>query len=185
MGKDPGRIRQQIEDTRERMGDTVDALGYRADVKSRVKEKISDTVGNIKGSISDKVEGVKSAVGGLGGRVSDRMPSGDDMRRSANQVVSAARENPIGLALGALALGFVAGLLVPTTRVEDEKIGPVADKVRRAASDTGREAMEHGKQVLQDVANSASESGQRHGQELASSVRDRAQSMSGQGNSGV
>ena len=31
MGEDPAAIRQQIEETRERMGDTVDALGYKAD----------------------------------------------------------------------------------------------------------------------------------------------------------
>lgn len=32
MGEDPAAIRQEIEQTRERMGDTVDALGYKADV---------------------------------------------------------------------------------------------------------------------------------------------------------
>ena len=35
MGEDPRAIRSEIEDTRERMGDTVDALAYKADVKSR------------------------------------------------------------------------------------------------------------------------------------------------------
>ena len=35
MGQDPAAIRQEIEQTRERMGDTVDALGYKADVPAR------------------------------------------------------------------------------------------------------------------------------------------------------
>ena len=38
MGQDPGAIRQDIEQTRERMGDTVEALGYKTDVTGRAKE---------------------------------------------------------------------------------------------------------------------------------------------------
>ena len=38
MGEDPNAIRDEIAETRERMGETIDALGYKADVKSRAKE---------------------------------------------------------------------------------------------------------------------------------------------------
>ena len=44
MGQDPGLIREQIEQTRERMGETVDALGYKADVPARTRESISGRV---------------------------------------------------------------------------------------------------------------------------------------------
>ena len=44
MGEDPAAIRQEIEQTRERMGDTVDALGYKADVPARAKDSITDKV---------------------------------------------------------------------------------------------------------------------------------------------
>src|SRR4029450_6798907 len=52
MGQDPGAIRQDIEATREQMGDTVEALSYKADVKARAKD-----------SITDRVDSVKSRVG--------------------------------------------------------------------------------------------------------------------------
>ncbi len=42
MGEDPAAIREEIEQTRERMGETVDALGYKADVPARAKDSISD-----------------------------------------------------------------------------------------------------------------------------------------------
>ena len=35
MGETPDDIREEIEETRARMGDTVEAIGYKADVKSR------------------------------------------------------------------------------------------------------------------------------------------------------
>ncbi|MEA2510467.1 MAG: hypothetical protein QOG21_2549, partial [Actinomycetota bacterium] len=41
MGKEPEDIRNEIEETRARMGDTVEALGYKTDVKSRTKDSIS------------------------------------------------------------------------------------------------------------------------------------------------
>ena len=44
MGQDPDVIRRDIEETRERMGDTVDALGHKADVKGRAKESVTGKV---------------------------------------------------------------------------------------------------------------------------------------------
>ena len=44
MGQDPDAIRHEVEHTREQMGETIDALGHKADVKGRTKERIGDTV---------------------------------------------------------------------------------------------------------------------------------------------
>jgi gas vesicle protein len=158
MGQDPDAIRQEIENTRSQMGETIEAIGYKTDVKSRAKD-----------SVSEKTDAVKDKVGSVMGRASDSTPSTDDVKRAA----STAQENPLGLAIGAVAVGFVAGMLIPSTSVEDERIGPVADQLKDKVRETGQEALDHGKQVAQDVAQSAQEtvkeSGQQHAQELASS----------------
>src|SRR5919206_2553703 len=126
MGQDPDAIRQEIEDTRSQMGDTIEAIGYKTDVKSRAK-----------GSVSEKTGAVKDKVGSVMGRASDAAPSGGDVKRAA----STAQENPLGLAIGAVAVGFVAGMLIPSTSVEDEKLGPMADEVKHKAQDMGQEAL--------------------------------------------
>src|SRR5689334_22905836 len=136
MGQDPDAIRQEIEQTRERMGDTVDALGYKADVPARAKE-----------SISDKVDTVKSKVAGIGSGVSAATPQPNDVKQGAKQAVGVVQENPLGLAIGATAVGFLAGMLIPSSRIEDERVGPVADQVKEQARQTGQEALEHGKQI--------------------------------------
>jgi hypothetical protein len=91
------------------------------------------------------------------------------MRRSKG----AAERNPLGLALGAAGVGFVVGLLLPTTRLEDEKLGPASDKVGEVA----RESVERGKQVAEESAQAAmetaKESAGRQGEELSSSLQDR------------
>lgn len=163
MGQDPAAIRREIEDTRERMGDTADALAYKVDVPSRTKE-----------AVSDKVQSVKEKVTGVTGRVSDATPDGDEAKQQARHAVGIAQENPLGLAIGSVAIGFLAGMLVPSTRVEQEKIGPVAHQVREQVTETAQTAVEHGKQVAHDAAQAATETAKHSGQEHAGQVQDEA-----------
>ena len=44
MGQEPDEIRGRIAQTRNEMGETIDALGYKADVPARAKDKVADTV---------------------------------------------------------------------------------------------------------------------------------------------
>ena len=151
MGQDPDQIRNEIEDTRARMGNTAEALGHKADVPGRARE-----------AISDKVDSVKSTFTGA-------TPSSGDVKQGAHQAVGMAKENPLGLAIGATALGFVAGLLIPSTKVEDERIGPMADQVKDQAKEIGQEAVERGKHVAEQAAETVKEEGQKQAQEMAPS----------------
>jgi hypothetical protein len=171
VGEDPDRIRREIEQTREQMGETVGALGYKADVKSRAKDSIQDK----KESVMGVVQSAKERVVGAGQSVGDATPDSDQVKHQAKRAAGVAQENPLGLAVGAVAVGFLAGMLVPSTRVEDEKLGPVADDVKDRAKQTGQEALDRGKQVAQDAAQAAKESGQQHAQELGSSAQEHAQ----------
>jgi gas vesicle protein len=168
MGEDPDVIRRDIEQTRERMGDTVDALGYKTDVKGRAKE-----------SVSGRVDSVKEKLVGARDSVSEATPSGGDVQQGAKRAVGVAQENPLGLAVGAVAVGFLAGMLIPSTRVEDEKIGPMADQVKDQISSTAQEAVEHGKAVVSETASSAAQAAkdtaQEQGREHASQMQDSAQ----------
>ena len=195
MGQSPEDIRNEIEDTRSRMGETVEALGYKADVKSRAK----DSIGNAKDRIVGSVGGAKdkmttsiagttdSAVSGL----QDKTPSAQDVKDGAKRAAGLAQENPMGLAVGAIAVGFLAGLVVPATRKENETIGPLADQVKEKVKETGQEAMDHGKQVLQETAQDAQEVAktaaesvkertQQHAQEFGETAKEKAQDVSAQ-----
>jgi len=142
------------------MGEHVDALAYKADVPSRAKDKVVD----VKDRIAAKVTGT--------------MPDSGDVKDQARKAKGLAQDNPLGLAIGAVAVGFLAGLVIPATRIENERIGPVADTVKDRARDLGSDAVEHGKEVASDVANAAKdaaqESGSAHADELKSEAGEQA-----------
>jgi hypothetical protein len=190
MGQDPDAIRQDIEQTRAEMTETVAAIGYKADVPSRAKEKVAGKLDTVK----DKVTRAKQAVAGTASRagdtvgdtasrVGDATPSGDQVRQRARRAAGIAKENPLGLAIGAVAVGFLAGLVVPSTRAEDERLGPVADQVKDKVKETGQEALERGKQVAREAASSTAEAAREHGQDLAQSAKQNAQEAGSQARS--
>jgi gas vesicle protein len=166
MGQDPDTIRREIEQTRERMGDTVDALGYKADVPSRTKE-----------AVTGRVQSVKEKVVGAAGSVNEATPGTQDIKRGA----SVAQQNPLGLAIGSIAVGFLAGMLIPATRVENEKIGPAADQLKEQAREAGQEALDRAQTVAQEVAGTAKEAAQ----QAAEQVKETAQSSSQEQASGL
>jgi uncharacterized protein DUF3618 len=202
MGKDSSEIRREIEQTRARMGDTVEALGYKADVPSRVKEAVHDKVDTVKGTIGGVVDGVKDALGAATGKVGNalggakqsvsqvgdvtssltsnvtdtvgglagKLPSGADVKDVAQRGVGIVAENPLGLALGALAVGFLAGLLTPVTDFERDKVGPIRDDLLDRAQSVGSDVIEHGKQVVQETVqgalHTAQQSAQTHSQQV-------------------
>ena len=188
MGKEPDAIREEIEQTRAEMTETVEAIGYKADVPSRAREKVSEKVDAARAKVSEATTRAKEAVtgsaadtgdtaGGVASRVRDATPSGEQVKQKARRAAGLAQENPLGLAIGAAAIGFLAGLAVPSTRVEDERLGPVADEVRERVKETGQEALERGKEVAREAAGSTAEAAKEQGQDLAASARQRGQEV--------
>jgi hypothetical protein len=142
------------------MGSTVEALGHKTDVTGRAKE-----------AISDKVDTVRSKVSGT-------TPDSGDVKQGARHAAGVAQENPLGLGIAALGAGFLAGLLIPGTKVEDEKIGPVADQVKEKAKETGQEALERGKHVAEQAAETAKDAGREQAEQLKDSAQAKAQEAS-------
>jgi hypothetical protein len=167
MGQDPSVIREELEQTRARVGDEVDALSYKTDVPARVGDYVDDK----KQAVKDKFTSV--------------VPDTGQMRRGASTVRDTAERNPLGLAVGGLAVGFVIGTLLPSTRIENEQMGEISDRLLETAKDTASEAVERGKQVAQEATSAAvetaKETGREQGEELATQVREQTGSQSTNG----
>jgi ElaB/YqjD/DUF883 family membrane-anchored ribosome-binding protein len=97
--KDPEQIREEIEETRRELGDTVEALAAKADVKARVHEKVEST----KESVARKKDELLGKA---------REASPESVNATASQATQKARANPLPVtAIGAFVGGFVLGRL--------------------------------------------------------------------------
>jgi hypothetical protein len=161
MGQEPSQIRQEIEETRAEMGDTVDALAYKADVKTRMKE-----------SISDKRDRLVEQIQGTTHKVGEATPDTGQVKEGAREVVGVAQENPLGLAIGGLAAGFLVGMLLPSSRIEDERVGPIADQVKETAAETAGEAVDRSREVATQVAEQAVEGAKEVGQQAMEQAKE-------------
>jgi hypothetical protein len=183
MGQDPDQIRERIGQTRSEMGETIDAIGYKADVPARAKDKVVDSVERARDSVAGTVGSIKDVVSGGASTVKDATPDGWQVSQGARDAVGVAQQNPLGLAVSAAAAGFLVGMLLPSSRVENERIGATADEVKEHAAALGQEALEHGKQIAKDVAQTAAstaeESSRQHADELRTTAAERAQAVTG------
>jgi ElaB/YqjD/DUF883 family membrane-anchored ribosome-binding protein len=93
---DPDRLRRDIQQTREELGDTVEALSDKADVKGQVSQKIDER----KTALRDKVSGARQ-------RASEATP--EDAKRAAVNVRHQAESRPLPAIAGALVVGFLLG----------------------------------------------------------------------------
>lgn len=168
MGEDPSGIRAQIEQTRARVGDEVDALSYKTNVSARVSDYVEE-----------KKQAVRSTFTEAKGTLSDSVPDTGAVKRAATHVRETAASNPLGLAVGGLAVGFVVGTLLPQTQIENQQMGAISDRLVDAAKDTASEAVARGAHVAQEAAEAALDTAKQSGgvevQELTSTLQGRTQ----------
>jgi hypothetical protein len=153
----------------ERLRQMSDRMGEMGDRMSEMRTRMGTQMGDVSSRMSGQVGDVRARFNDRMGTLGDRMPRPDDVRGIARKVGIAA-ENPLGLALGAAALGFLAGLLVPVTDYEREKIGPLRDEVADKVQTVSEDVVVHGRAVIAETAQAtlaaAQQSAQQHGQQL-------------------
>lgn len=105
--RSPEQIREDIEQTRVELGDTVEALAAKTDVKAQARSKVDDT----KQRARDRIEAVREKVTHSGN--GSPAGAGPDPSAVQQRVRQAAAENPVAVRLlCAFAAGVLVGVLV-------------------------------------------------------------------------
>lgn len=169
------RARRQSEDERERYdleytnedypsedyvsggsGSTEKYQEGSSSMASQAKEKISAFGNQAREKVSDLSERSREKLESARERVSElseeaRQRGREIYAKARERVVTTTEQHPLEVGLGFLAVGVIAGLLIPPSPVVKRRLEPAAERLREASS----ELFEKGKRVAQAAARAA------------------------------
>jgi ElaB/YqjD/DUF883 family membrane-anchored ribosome-binding protein len=159
MDQERSEVRE-VEDARERVAEDVRNVAYNANVVDRAKENAQERMDDARQMMSERVRGAR-----------ERLESArDSMRDMARNMPINPGENPMGMLLAGLAIGFLIGMLLPVTRFESERLGPVTDDVKERMRQAGSEVMRRGGEVIKETIETARET-------ATNSIREQTRDM--------
>jgi len=160
------------------------------DAASTARHAVTDAASTAKDAVVGAASTAKDAVVGAKERVSEVAGTARERaselswqaRERARYRARQARvgfwetmeERPLAVGAAAIALGVVAGLMIPSTRKEDELMGETRDRLMERAKEVGGEALEKGKQVATVAVDTLKEEAERQDltpEKLAEKVR--------------
>jgi hypothetical protein len=136
----------------ERLSAAKETIGEKAGALKRGATSGAKAVTEGAGSAREAIsQGSSTAASALerGQSGAERLSDRADLRRRTEAGLQAARSNPVPIAMGALALGALAGALLPSTPAEDERIGSMADDLKQEGLDAGGEAVRRGRDAAE------------------------------------
>ena len=121
--RDPEQIKEEIEQTRAELGDTVAAVSEKTDVKKQAKRKVAETKAKAAAKTQDVKEKAAAKKDELADKAKEAAPASaqegaqqasQTAQQTAQQVTQAAQENPVppaavGAFVGGLVIGWMLG----------------------------------------------------------------------------
>jgi hypothetical protein len=119
--------------------------------KRKLGRKVKETGESIREAASAGKEALADRTSSMRHSLADLTESGKDkVGRIASEVESKTEDYPIGVAAGALALGFLAALALPGTRREKSVMGNSADKTVSRLKATSADLADEAKSLLHE-----------------------------------
>lgn len=150
-----------------------------AGAASTTKHAVTDAASTAKDAVTGAAHTAADAVSDAKERLVDA--TGAARERARYQAYQARvgfwetmEESPLAMGAAALAIGVVAGLMIPSTRKEDEMMGETRDRLMDRAREVGEEALEKGKHVATAAVETLKEEAERQDltpEKLAEKVR--------------
>ncbi len=177
----PARYASEDESVKDRMEDARSrAEGRASEMRDRAGETMHDArdrAGEAMHEVQDRAEHAMSEARHRARHMGRR--ASRTARRAEHSVEDFIDDNPLMAGLFAAGAGALLGSLIPSTRFENERVGPLRDDMMHRASDMVDEAKERAQHVAEDAKEELKESGEH----IAESAKAEAKEMRDSGNS--
>lgn len=173
-------VKGQVEDVVENVQQKAEELGHRAEdqLSSRLSST-GDRAREMGGRAQHEMGDRAREMGGRAQEMTHEM--GGRMRRMTRrrkyQLQNTLEDNPLTYGIVALAAGAVIAYILPQTRMENEAMGELRDRMVDEADDMMHEAADRAKQVVDEVRPELERSAKQVGQELEQSAKQVGQEL--------
>lgn len=153
MDQERNQVRE-VDDARRRVAEDVRSVAENANVVERAKETAQNKMDDVKSSMGERVRQAREKLEDARDQMSNMTPT----------------ENPIGMLIAGVAVGFLIGLALPVTRFESERIGPIAQDMKEKARQKGSEVVRRGGEVIKETIEASRDA-------ATNSIREQARDM--------
>jgi hypothetical protein len=157
MGQEPAELRREIEQRREELGDTIDAIGDRVSpgrIIERRRNRMSEGFRSLKDRVMGTVSNASDAVGDAAGSVRDHVGPGAVKGQTAG--------SPIGAGMVAFGIGFLVAAALPANQPEvdaahkaEDALEPAKDALVETAQNVGSSLKDRAVDAAQQVKETA------------------------------
>ncbi len=164
MDQERSEVREvEVEEARRRVAQDVRSVAHNANVVDRAKENIQGRIDDAKGTVSDRTSDMRDRAGDMRDRVAGaRDALQERVQGMTRNIQLNPGDNPMAMLLAGVALGFLIGMVLPVTRLESQRLGPVADdmkdRMRQARSEVVRRSGEVIKETIEAARETANNS---------------------------
>lgn len=143
-------------------GGTAAGMGAKMkDAGANLKARASEKMENVRRKAAERTEWLRHKAAEKGAHLKESAAHGyeqgvDAFKRTAD-------EHPLAVGVGFLALGVLAGILLPSTRKEDELMGTKRDELLHRTREAAEEAVERGKRVAAAATDAVKNEAQQQG----------------------
>ena len=112
MAENPAEIRETIDQTRDEIGETIQAIGEKIDVKARAEQKLAESRDALNGSAADAKDKLSDVAQGLRDGISNAtgpaVSSAAEWAKAATQPSTrSGRRRRLAICLGLIAAGMI------------------------------------------------------------------------------
>jgi len=184
MGQESEELKADIEQRRESMSETIDAIEDRV-VPGRIITRKRNAAREWTGGLRDRVMGSARSVGDHAGTATDRLGGGvshaaDTLSQAPEQVQRATAGSPLIAGAIAFGVGALVAALLPETESEHKAVQAVQPQVDAAAGalkEVGQHALETAQSSARDAAQELKDSATDHAHEVTEQAKDAGQQL--------
>jgi hypothetical protein len=178
-------VMEKVDDLKSKLpGGDDDGGGGEGGLADKVKSKLPSG-----GDVGEKVDALKAkvpdgdalkaklpdGVSDAASKIADKAPSKEDVKAQAQGASGVVAEHPVAVAAGAAVAGLAAGIALPETEFERQKLKPHAQQARAEVTGRVQETVEQVKSGAQDAASSVADAVKEQGQQQGGKIGDVAE----------